>query len=950
MIKKIMALSALCLSLCSVAAQATTYTYSAAQFLADIKTAQTTGGGTPQFSKDVQGLLNSLQLSSGAFQMAVPSQGLSGGGCSLSYSGSLQNIIASINPQSNIQLAIGALDRPIVATLDLAGQVDATGNVTGGEGFRVAGVSWGPFGPVGGAGPCIQVMSAHASANVDASFNFNLNIVFNLNPVYNSTTQTLTITPTVNISGAINNLDVALSNAQGYIASPFTGFAPFADPAGIFNGILSDAVAEVIKLKVKPGAKYQAWIAAQNSSIAAQLAAHPIAALDLSTITSANVGDIGLMYLADKALTLPVSAQYLTANENQLMLAALYNDPQMASAILTDDAACVASSQLRATMAVLPVYQKVGASCQVATITDSTSGIFYSDSACTKNNINQQTYASMCNEHVQSTIMGNPVSWGGTAVNSQSGWTRSYASEFQIGYDTLSNYSVPYYNRVNFKTVSPVYERKITTVYNVEAYNTAVQQCLANPGGYYPGASGQCISNLKQSDYYQVMPNTGTASIFNTYQFNQDVSDCTSALLAAYEANPSAYNYKYGYIGGSNPFATVNMTQMGNDCNTKLVASSTYQATYYVPINGYSTKVFRPDWYTTYKAFCAAAASQGGVATVNGTSVTCMPLQPTTAAVFQMELQQPIIRGNGTCSLEMRVFKKDPNATNLKPMIMFHGGAWTGREFGFTGIEAVMSYYTDHGYVVFAPFYRLADSKDANVECNGSYDGDMVKDSMDAFNWVNTNGVNYGATYGAAPTLFGQSSGSYFVGYIVGNTNATQVHKALMMYPPTDPQSYAVQYAQRVAAANASGVPMQQTLGDVSLEAFMDGSSLDLFAAGYNALPQVPAEMAPFTTGAQSFSLINLLKTGSHAPIYMVHGNADQLVPIQQSISLCNALGGSATTAGGTYACGQGDSHLAVVDKADHMLDLCIPGVVCPAANPAAAQAALDAAKSWLIQ
>lgn len=35
--------------------------------------------------------------------------------------------------------------------------------------------------------------------------------------------------------------------------------------------------------------------------------------------------------------------------------------------------------------------------------------------------------------------------------------------------------------------------------------------------------------------------------------------------------------------------------------------------------------------------------------------------------VFKIELEKALLRGNGTCMLETRIFKKDISATNLKP-------------------------------------------------------------------------------------------------------------------------------------------------------------------------------------------------------------------------------------------------------------------------------------------
>ncbi|MBI3777102.1 MAG: hypothetical protein HY273_16415, partial [Gammaproteobacteria bacterium] len=53
-----------------------------------------------------------------------------------------------------------------------------------------------------------------------------------------------------------------------------------------------------------------------------------------------------------------------------------------------------------------------------------------------------------------------------------------------------------------------------------------------------------------------------------------------------------------------------------------------------------------------------------------------------------------IPRGNGTCQLEMRVFKNDIAAANLKPMLALHGGTWSGRGFSVLGLEATVRMFT----------------------------------------------------------------------------------------------------------------------------------------------------------------------------------------------------------------------------------------------------------------
>ncbi len=303
---------------------------------------------------------------------------------------------------------------------------------------------------------------------------------------------------------------------------------------------------------------------------------------------------------------------------------------------------------------------------------------------------------------------------------------------------------------------------------------------------------------------------------------------------------------------------------------------------------------------------------------------------------------------NGHCQLEMRVYKKSIGDENLKPLIMLHGGSWKLRQSGFLGAEAQVSHYTEKGFVVFAPFYRLTGAKDGNTECNGASGEDIVKDIDDALTWVQKEG----GTYGAAPGrvfVTGQSAGAHLASWLVTH-RADAIERGLLLYPPTD-------FADFIRGWRAAGQP-GKTLGLSALEGFvgeaLETVDLDKAFIVENGFPGI-VEQDPTR----------------HAPLFIVHGASDGLVPVRQAERLCNAYSGNpqskpvgeifTDTAKGhkqVFKCDERGSQLHVLTEADHVLDVCLKLDVgwlslaeCPAGGPASQQAAresLKAGRNWL--
>lgn len=288
------------------------------------------------------------------------------------------------------------------------------------------------------------------------------------------------------------------------------------------------------------------------------------------------------------------------------------------------------------------------------------------------------------------------------------------------------------------------------------------------------------------------------------------------------------------------------------------------------------------------------------------------------------DLDIPQYRGSGTCELEMRVYKKNPNATGLRPLIALHGGSWKFRGFGFFGLESIISHFTDEDYAVFVPFYRLTGDDDGNVECNGANWETITEDVGEALQWVRENGDGYGALE-VPVRVVGQSAGAHLATWMSINY-PSDVYAGWMAYPPADATHFVVENLQGdvIDPLIASG-PAARALRDF-LDADLDNIDLNSAAVINNTFPSL---IAP--------------NPALYPDMYITHGVADGLVPVSQSTRLCNGFssdveGGPAVEFGGNpqngsfqaaYACETDRSQLRLYAEADHALEFCIPGIAC---------------------
>ncbi|CAA0118352.1 Uncharacterised protein [BD1-7 clade bacterium] len=276
------------------------------------------------------------------------------------------------------------------------------------------------------------------------------------------------------------------------------------------------------------------------------------------------------------------------------------------------------------------------------------------------------------------------------------------------------------------------------------------------------------------------------------------------------------------------------------------------------------------------------------------------------------------------CALEMRVYKRDINQENLKPLMLIHGGGWRLRGLAFAGAEAVVSHYTERGFIVFAPFYRLIGNSDGPKACQESKGVDISADINDAFNFMKAHGELLGAKADEKPILVGQSAGAGLSGWL-SLQRPSEVKKVVLYYPPIAFRSF-----------------LKLELADFYNGRFK--GALETLST-YSNDPSFPTRnIDSLTTFELAYSLPYQIRENNaeHPDFFIMQGNADQEVPIEQSTALCEALEGmapgQASTDAGMYRCGD-NSTLYIIDKADHAFDLrcltnIIPGFVRAALKP----------------
>lgn len=244
-----------------------------------------------------------------------------------------------------------------------------------------------------------------------------------------------------------------------------------------------------------------------------------------------------------------------------------------------------------------------------------------------------------------------------------------------------------------------------------------------------------------------------------------------------------------------------------------------------------------------------------------------------------------IPRGTGECNLEMRVYSLNPANQQVinKPVILFHGGSWKGRNGVFQGAESLIPLLTKQGFTVFAPFYRLtgnnSDAPEACTKANwerigsdGYGTSNNTSNAEAALNFV----LEQGDTFNVDTSkiyVAGQSAGAGIaLGLAVRNPEI--VERALLLYAPTDVKDFAVNFNNNYSQFTLAASILKDYIG-------VDVTSMNL-----------NEDYVIENSFAQTISV----NPENYPDMFIMHSENDYLVPVGQADILCKALYGNLNT------------------------------------------------------
>jgi len=594
----------------------------------------------------------------------------------------------------------------------------------------------------------------------------------------------------------------------------------------------------------------------------------------------------------------PALHAFVEQHFQEIVFLILINDTKTLQQMILEGGGCEATKLVRASMPMPPLYTNVSGSCSALSLnpTDDSPqdfGRYYADAACMQEVAFRPTphTSGYCAETLvtgtANTHLGNAADWTPDynqpndplpSVPSQK-WTTSFGTQVAITTESLSGKTVPFMKRIRY--------REVVTPRPVANLKPLYWTCW-----WAPGELGDCVGANVTTAYSSGATLLGYVKTVNGFGSVPLYSICT------------------GWAGGPEvPYCNrVNLTTVQSPGATLLGYVKTYKEASTVPLSWVASS-----WCDDFG--CAAIPQVGSGSPVLG-------------YVYQSP-------DRASCALEMRVYKKNVNATHLPPLMALHGGAWKYRGAAFAAFEAQIAHYTEQGFVVFAPFYRLTGEVDGNIECNGAAWNDLTADAEAALDWVRTNGPAFGAGTNR-PVVMGQSAGAHLAGWLI-TYRPSDVTAGMLLYAPTDLRDFVtgIQSGRYDPSTYAQSVDY--------VKGFFGVSSL--------------SEIDPSALSQNSYSE---WANGSSPPVFMIHGLADETVPSNQSVLLCNTYGGNASNSGGgtdrraINSCGLGGSELHLFEQGEHGLDGCIstsiPGL-CLAGDSTSRDRIVDslrAARTWL--
>ncbi|MDP2574737.1 alpha/beta hydrolase [Vibrio penaeicida] len=281
----------------------------------------------------------------------------------------------------------------------------------------------------------------------------------------------------------------------------------------------------------------------------------------------------------------------------------------------------------------------------------------------------------------------------------------------------------------------------------------------------------------------------------------------------------------------------------------------------------------------------------------------------------------------GACHLEMRVYR-NADLTSGTPLMMIHGGGWLQRLDTGRSAETQIAHFTNAGFVVYMPFYRLAGQLgDAGPACNNVTIEDSKQDVKDAFQWVQSNNAKFTDSQKSVRVM-GQSAGGHMSVWL-SQQFPSVIDKIAPMFPVPD-------FAHQLKEVQNNEYLSRCETAEVN--------TLDCNYIGWMITTLTGKSHWNELTGDEAIIQKNSLlqsveQNPTHAPaMFITHGMSDEIVSVSQALRLCNALSGDIENGPAQKSqidfidqrsvtqCANG-SELHLLENAGHHFDTCGSGL-----------------------
>lgn len=229
--------------------------------------------------------------------------------------------------------------------------------------------------------------------------------------------------------------------------------------------------------------------------------------------------------------------------------------------------------------------------------------------------------------------------------------------------------------------------------------------------------------------------------------------------------------------------------------------------------------------------------------------------------------------------LELDVYRPTKMLSETSPVIFFiHGGAWIGgskASVNYNRVNGAMNTLRDNGFTVISPNYSLAGNEHSVFpQC--------IEDVYDAIDWAKRNA----SVYSLDTTnigLLGESAGAHIAMMIAFPDTTLHPKK----YPKTKFNYLVDIYGPNNLTEIYQGNVMARIDASVKKVSKVFGSTFNIkeYVFGFD----------PTKDSVRAFELLHRfspihLVSKNKFPVLIIHGNADQVVPVEQSIFLKSKL------------------------------------------------------------